>query len=74
VRNGDDVADSCSVTGPGVDTRTWRGGKNVLKGTHKRAFENRKIVILMERARGWVYVHGQKPTSVLSRSRVGGSE
>jgi hypothetical protein len=40
VRNGDDVADSCSVTGPGLDTRTWRGGKSVLKGTHKRAFED----------------------------------
>jgi hypothetical protein len=40
VRNGDDVADSCSVTGPGLDSRTWRGGKSILKGTHKRAFEN----------------------------------
>ena len=47
MRNGDDVGDSCSVTGPGLDTRTWREGKSVLKGTHKRAFEN------MQEAENW---------------------
>jgi hypothetical protein len=40
VKNGDDIADSSSVTGSGLDTRTWRGERSVLKGTHKRAFEN----------------------------------
>ena len=40
MRDGGDVADSCSVMGLGLDTRTWRGGKSIIKGTHNKAFEN----------------------------------